>query len=115
MGEDELASLGLQRFGEREGKPNIVWIINKRALGLHDIEHFVCKVWIVMVRIIGARPSKNPRLHRPHLHPLKTEGSTITNLYGQIVQEIAKNATIAFQKLEVCFPNALKEMNTHVQ
>ena len=92
----QLVCLGLKNLEPRGKK--IVWAVNNRALGLHDMEHFICKLWCVMIKVVGARPSKNPKLHRPHLHPLRLEDSNITQMYGEYVLKIARDASNMFRK-----------------
>lgn len=69
----------------------------------------MCKLWMVMIRKIGARPSKHPKLHCPHLHPLKVENMNVASFFGPVVAQIAEDAMAIFQKdatLEM--PDAIK-------
>jgi hypothetical protein len=95
----KLCCLGLKRV-LRNGQPCIVWKNNERNLLLHDMEHFLCKIWIFMVRFLGGRPSKNPKLHSSHLHPLKCDEE---NVFGKEVLSIAQEATTCFrdEKMEI--------------
>jgi hypothetical protein len=109
--DDVLACLGLERVTEH-GKCHVRWKVNQRNIGIHDIEHFACKLWLVMVRIIGARPSKNPRLHRPHLHPLKIDKNLENTIYHSLVFDIAKEATNQFKNNKMCIPDCFKEWSS---
>jgi hypothetical protein len=107
LDEENLLCLGLKRI-QKGRKVHVFWAINERDVGLHEIEHFVCKLWIVMVRMIGARPSKNPKLHRPHLHPLKANNRNGGSLYGAMVEEITDSALDAFRKGKMCIPQCFQ-------
>ena len=97
LGEEKLTCLGLKKIGPRG--TTVVWALNNRPLGLHDMEHFACKLWYMMVRVVGARPSRNPKLHRPHLHPLRIDNLDISSIYGDHVINIAKRATNTFKRV----------------
>jgi hypothetical protein len=104
LDDEKLACLGLERMNKHGRCVNIYWAINGRYVGLHDMEHFVCKLWVIMVRIIGARPSKNPKLHRPHLHPLKVEVQDAESFYGTILLQIVQKATKVFETSTLKIP-----------
>jgi hypothetical protein len=104
LDEKKLQCLGLEKDKKLK---NVFWKINQRYFDLHDCEHFMCKLWLIMVRKIGARPSKHPKLHRPHLHPLKAENMDVESFFGSLVQSIADKAIDTFQKYSMIkMPNA---------
>lgn len=95
----QLYCLGLEIENE-DGEPALVWALNHRQVGLHDMEHFLCKLWLVMVRVIGARPGKNPRLHRPHVHPLKMDEQKVRSFYCKSLINIAEKSVSLFKRGE---------------
>jgi hypothetical protein len=103
LDDNVLACLGLERVMSNRIM-HVRWKINQRDFGAQDTEHFACKVWLVMVRIIGARPGKNPRLHKPHLHPLRVEGCSDENLYCCSVHSIAEEARAKFRDGDMQVP-----------
>jgi hypothetical protein len=96
---EEMTCLGMERT-RKFGRTTIVWKINSRRVGLHDMEHFMCKLTLIMVRVLGARPAKNPRLHRGHVHPLKINETKKHCFYGDRLLDIAKTAIQQFMKAE---------------
>jgi hypothetical protein len=97
LSKDQLDCLGLEKVTKNR-RARVFWKINLRWYDLHDAEHGGCKLWYYMVRKVGARPSKNPKLHRPHLHPLKVHKMEVDKFYCDEVLSIAKCATSKFQE-----------------
>jgi hypothetical protein len=102
LSEEKLDCLGLRRL--KKGKNEIVWKANLRIFGIQDSEHFLCKLWIVIVKRAGGRPSKNPKLHCSHLHPLKIPKNEADKFFGQQIMDIAKNSTEVFRKSNIKIP-----------
>ena len=97
--EDHLKMLGLFR-DER----NVVRVmLNKRIVDVRDVEHMLCKLWIVMARVLGKRPSVNPKLCRPHLHPLKV-ACDLALLLSKVGLQIARDAITEFEKSNLSIP-----------
>ena len=106
MKNEELKMVGLYR-----DEKNVVRVIlNKRIMDVRDAEHLLCKLWIVMARVVGKRPSINPKLSRPHLHPLRID-CAIIELLGSHCFEIAKDALEKFETNNVCIPALFEKEN----
>lgn len=72
--------------------------LNHRPVDVRDIEHMLCKIWIVMSRVIGGRPSSHPQLDRPQYHPIKTKyRSEPHEIIGERATTIAEQGISAFQ------------------
>ena len=64
MSEEELTELGLIKIG------GIVTIIaNGRHFSDTDVEHMMCKLYLLLQRYRGSRAFSNPAPWRPHCHP----------------------------------------------
>lgn len=62
----ELDMLGLERVGK-----SVCWKLNGRPIGFQDIEHFLCKGYIVLSKTHASRTiSKHPFHTEPHCHPV---------------------------------------------
>jgi hypothetical protein len=101
--DENLHCLGLKRL--KTTKKQIVWAANLRLFGIQDSEHFLCKLWIIMLKRAGGRPSKNPKLHLPHVHPMRIEKRKPEELFGKLVLDIAKNSTDTFRKSKIKVPD----------
>lgn len=101
--QEHLKCMGLQRV--ESGSPGVMWSQNYRLFGIQDSEHFLCKLWLVIVKRAGGRPSKNPRLHYPHLHPLKVKTKDTDKLFGEGVMVIAKQSTDTFENHTIRAPD----------
>jgi hypothetical protein len=106
LSDEKLYCLGLKRVKYKK-RSYVVWAVNLRVFGLQDCEHFLCKLWIVMVKVAGGRPSKNPKLHYPHLHPVKVDKEDVPGLFGKWVLDIAVKATTTFEKKQFKIPDLM--------
>ena len=74
-------------------------MINGRPIGLTDIEHFLCKVYIGTSKTISTRcTSKIPFSSKPGLHPIKLSSGQKLPWDDHWLKEIASNAIDSFKE-----------------